>query len=88
MHWQNLPIALYPDEIDTIFSGGAVVDDANSSGLLPDGGLVAIYSYENQSQAIAYSVDRGRSWMKYAGNPIIPSPNTDFRDPKVFWYER
>ena len=87
VHWQNLPIALYPDEIDTIFSGGAVVDEANSSGLLPDGGLVAIYSYENQSQAIAYSVDRGRSWMKYAGNPIIPSPNTDFRDPKVFWYE-
>ena len=55
VHWQNLPIALYPDEIDTIFSGGAVVDDANSSGLLPDGGLIAIYSYENQSQAIAYS---------------------------------
>ncbi len=87
VHWQHLPIALYPDEIDTIFSGGAVVERNNSSGLLPDGGLVAIYSYKNQSQAIAYSTDRGRNWTKYAGNPVIPSPNTDFRDPKVFWYE-
>ena len=46
-----------------------------------------------QAQSIAYSTDRGRTWTKYAGNPVIALPPTpyqdqyrDFRDPKVFWY--
>ena len=86
-HWRHLPVALVPDGIGSIWSGGAVVDRANSSGLLPDGGMVAVFSYEDQSQGIAYSSDRGRNWTMYAGNPVIPTPNTDFRDPKVFWYE-
>lgn len=87
IHWQNLPIALYPDDIGPIWSGSAVVDKNNTSGLVPGGGLVAIYSYQNQSQGIAYSIDNGRTWTKYAGNPIIPAIAKDFRDPKVFWYE-
>lgn len=47
-----------------------------------------------QAQSLAYSLDRGRSWTQYAGNPVIASPPDpyldqfrDFRDPKVFWYE-
>jgi fructan beta-fructosidase len=47
-----------------------------------------------QAQSIAYSLDRGRTWTQYAGNPVIPLPPSpyadqfrDFRDPKVFWYE-
>jgi fructan beta-fructosidase len=87
LHWQNLPIALYPDEIGPIWSGCAVVDAHNTSGLVPDGGLVAIYSYENQSQGVAYSTDNGRTWTKYAGNPVIAALAKDFRDPKVFWHE-
>ena len=87
VHWENLPIALYPDEIGPIWSGGAVVDSENTSGLVPGGGLVAIYSYQDQSQGIAYSNDRGRTWTHYDGNPVIPSPGSDFRDPKVFWHE-
>jgi sucrose-6-phosphate hydrolase SacC (GH32 family) len=46
-----------------------------------------------QAQSIAYSLDRGRTWTQYAGNPVIPEPPApyaaeyrDFRDPKVFWY--
>jgi fructan beta-fructosidase len=87
VHWQTLPIALYPDDIGAIWSGSVVVDADNTSGLVPGGGLVAIYSYENQSQGIAYSADRGQTWTKYVGNPVIPSPAKDFRDPKVFWYQ-
>lgn len=86
VRWENLPIALYPDENGPIWSGGAVVDSANTSGLVPGGGLVAIFSYEDQSQGIAYSRDRGRTWTHYSGNPVIPSPGSDFRDPKVFWH--
>ena len=86
VHWQNLPMALYPDDVGgPIWSGSAVVDADNTSGLVPGGGLVAIFSYENQSQGVAYSTDRGRSWTKYAGNPVIPAMAKDFRDPKVFW---
>lgn len=47
-----------------------------------------------QAQSLAYSIDRGRSWTQYAGNPVIASPPApyqddyrEFRDPKVFWYE-
>ncbi|WP_116125510.1 glycoside hydrolase family 32 protein [Lewinella sp. IMCC34183] len=100
MHWENLPIALYPDSLGYIFSGSAVVDRTNSSGLGTDGRppLVAIFTYHDpegeragrndyQSQAIAYSNDNGRSWTKYAGNPVIPNTESirDFRDPKVMW---
>lgn len=91
IHWQHLPIALYPDEHGMIFSGSAVVDWNNAAGF---GGkaLVAIFTCNKdhiESQNLAYSIDRGRSWKKYDGNPVIPHPQhlRDFRDPKVFWRE-
>jgi len=101
VHWQHLPIALYPDELGYIFSGSAVVDWKNSSGFGVDGvpPLVAIFTYHNpqlaaaggrdhEYQGIAWSNDRGRSWTKYAGNPVLPNAQKlqDFRDPKVFWH--
>jgi len=86
IQWENLPIALYPDAIGPIWSGSAVVDAQNTSGLVPGGGLIAIFSYQDQSQGIAYSTDKGRTWTMYAGNPVIPALAKDFRDPKVFWH--
>ncbi len=87
IHWEHLPIALYPDALGPIWSGSAVVDAENSSGLVPGGGLVAIYSYQDQTQGVAYSTDRGRTWQTYQGNPVLPALDTDFRDPKVFWHD-
>ncbi|OPJ65978.1 GH32 C-terminal domain-containing protein [Clostridium chromiireducens] len=102
IHWQELPIALYPDEGGTIFSGSAVVDKDNTTGFfdgIEGGGLVAIYTQdymdngaERQKQSIAYSKDNGRTWIKYEGNPVIaaesdPLNNSAFRDPKVFYNE-
>ncbi len=87
VHWTTLPIALAPDALGPIWSGSVVVDARNTSGLVPGGGLVALYSYENQTQGAAYSSDKGRTWTMYAGNPILPALETDFRDPKVFWHE-
>ncbi len=102
VHWQNLPIALYPDEKGMIFSGSAVVDKDNTAGFKTgeEDVLVAIFTHHNmemeqagesdlfQYQSIAYSNDRGRSWTKYQGNPVIANPGIrDFRDPKVFWHE-
>lgn len=101
VHWEHLPIALYPDSLGLIFSGSAVIDWQNSSGLGENGQppMVAIFTHHNmegekaeeldfQVQSIAYSNDKGRSWTKYDGNPVIPNPGIkDFRDPKVIWHE-
>jgi fructan beta-fructosidase len=92
VHWEHLPIALYPDSLGYIFSGSCVVDH-NNSGFQTgeENPLVSIFTYHDknnlQTQAIAYSNDRGRSWKKYENNPVIKNPGEkDFRDPKVFWY--
>ena len=96
IHWEELPIALYPDEHGTVFSGSAVIDYDNTSGFGKNGipAMVAIYTADNpekQVQCIAYSLDKGRTWTKYKGNPVIDSKakwnSKDTRDPKVFWYE-
>ncbi|NYH80650.1 fructan beta-fructosidase [Actinopolyspora biskrensis] len=91
VHWTELPVALSPDELGAIFSGSAVVDHDNTSGLFDaEPGIVAIYTNagQTQQQSIAYSTDRGRTWTKYAGNPVIENPGVaDFRDPKVFWHD-
>ncbi|BBH24208.1 hypothetical protein Back11_55530 [Paenibacillus baekrokdamisoli] len=92
LHWEHLPIALAPDELGDIWSGCAVVDWKDTSGLFGgEAGLVAIFTHFKeglQSQSIAYSKDSGREWEKYAGNPVIPNPGLkDFRDPKVIWHE-
>ncbi len=95
VNWEHLPIALYPDSLGYIFSGSAVVDWNNTSGFgtTDSTALVAIFTYHHpettlQTQAIAFSTDRGRTWTKYEGNPVLPNPGIpDFRDPKVFWHD-
>lgn len=93
VHWEHLPIALYPDQLGAIWSGSAVVDWNNSSGLQTgdEKVLMAIFTQEHkghQQQGIAYSNDRGRNWIMYPDNPVIPNPGIqDFRDPKVFWHD-
>ena len=101
VHWQHQPIALYPDSLGYIFSGSAVVDVANTSGFGKNGEvpLVAIFTHHDpkgekegknnfQNQSIAYSLDEGKSWTKYAANPVLKNPGIrDFRDPKVSWYK-
>lgn len=96
--WEELPIALGPDEHGMIFSGSAVVDWNNTTGFF-DGepGLVAIFTHHAeaadnkpavQCQSLAYSRDNGRTWVKYEHNPVLRHESyVDFRDPKVFWHE-
>lgn len=101
IHWQHQPIALYPDSLGYIFSGSAVVDANNTSGLGKNGQvpLVAIFTSHDpkrekeqrndvENQSIAYSLDEGKTWTKYSGNPVLKNPGIrDFRDPKVSWNE-
>lgn len=91
VRWQELPVALEPDELGAIYSGSAVGDHHDTSGFFGGRpGLVALYTSagDSQQQSLAHSADRGRTWTKYDGNPVIPNPGVaDFRDPKVFWHE-
>jgi len=101
IHWQEQPIALYPDSLGYIFSGSAVADINNTSGFGKDGKvpMVAIFTHHDpagekagkndfQNQSIAYSLDEGKTWTKYSGNPVMKNPGIkDFRDPKVSWHE-
>lgn len=102
VHWEEQPVALYPDSLGYIFSGSAVVDEKNTSGFGNDSiaPIVAIFTYHNpvtldagrkdfQSQGLAYSLDKGKTWIKYSGNPVLRNTTDiqDFRDPKVIWHE-
>lgn len=95
--WEHLPIALYPGEDGTIFSGSSVIDTHNTAGF-GAGAMIAIYTLfipleddkAIQNQGIAFSLDDGRTWTKYSNNPIIQMPafenHNNFRDPNVSWY--
>lgn len=94
VHWQHLPLAMKPDELGAIWSGSAVCDRLNTSGLFDGkGGLVAAFTHHHpgnnsERQSIAFSADNGRTWRKYAGNPVLGDETSmDFRDPRVFRHE-
>lgn len=93
-HWEHHPIAIRDDEAGEIFSGSAVIDHGNTSGFgsADAPALVALYTQASrnpsrQAQSLAYSIDDGLTWTKYAGNPVLDRGTGEFRDPKVFRYD-
>lgn len=97
LHWETLPIALYPTAKDYIFSGSALIDSDNVTGLQPantiNKTMLAVFTAQSnpentQRQWMAYSHNEGRNWKLYEKNPIIPpiSGKPDFRDPHAFRY--
>ena len=94
LHWRHLPVALHEADGVMIFSGSVVVDWHNTSGFCTATGadrscLVAVYTghgHGKQTQNLAHSTDRGRTWTKFAGNPVIDENLKEFRDPKVCWH--
>jgi len=93
VHWKELPLAIPHDENEMVFSGSAVIDYQNTTGFgsKANPAMVAVYTSARrdrpgQDQALAYSLDRGRTWTKYEGNPVLDLDNEEFRDPKVQWH--
>ncbi len=101
--WTEISPAISPDAMGGIWSGSAVIDAQNTSGFFddstpPGSRMVAFFTYAGgdltygfQKQAVAYSKDHGRTWVKYEENPVIKGKDGDTilydnRDPKVFWY--
>ena len=102
VHWQQQPVALFPDELGSMHSGSAAVDVFNTAGF-QHGDQPAIIAAltgsrgnggkdKVQLQGIAWSADGGRTFNKYAGNPVIGMDHfktlksINSRDPKIFWY--
>lgn len=93
--WEELPIALFPDDKGEIFSGCMVYDKMNTSklGTIDGAPLIAVFTHHRQEgeqirqyQSLAFSLDGGQTFQKYEGNPVLDQAREFFRDPKVFWH--
>jgi len=99
IYWTELDDAIHPDELGTIYSGSAVIDEKNTAGFQTGKEKVIVCIYTSAggnnvlskgqpyTQSIAYSNDGGRTWKKYEKNPIIRHIKGGNRDPKVIWHE-
>jgi fructan beta-fructosidase len=96
LHWEERPLALPATDEEMVFSGCVVIDEHNASGLAPVDAahppLLAYYTRFDrhtklQSQCLAYSLDRGESFERWPGNPLLDIGSQEFRDPFVFRHE-
>jgi fructan beta-fructosidase len=89
IHWRELGEALAPDPLGPMFSGSAVVDSNNTSGLGKPGqpAHVLIYTAAGDPtvQCLASSTD-GRTYTKLPSNPVLKQFTPGNRDPKVLWH--
>jgi fructan beta-fructosidase len=97
IRWQHLPVAIFPDNLsvdkDICTAGpGSVIIDANNVLGVQSGDektMVAFYTSNQCGQRIAYSNDRGRTWRKHNGNPVLSfNEGEEARSPRVFWHEQ
>jgi len=87
VHWSEQPVALFPDDLGTCFSGSAVETDA---------GVKLFYTAHSrtadgedyQVQCLVHADADLRRFAGDAANPVIPNPGlAAFRDPKVIWHQ-
>ncbi|MEM1084938.1 MAG: glycoside hydrolase family 32 protein [Verrucomicrobiota bacterium] len=96
LHWKHLPDALAPRNGKPVFSGSAAIDHHNTTGFgtRENPPVVACFTEWGLGQSLAYSLDKGASWIRYDGNPVLTRPNDDkakfrlsSRDPHIMWDE-
>ncbi len=89
INWKDEGVAIAPNALGTIFSGSCVVDKENTAGF-GKGAVIALYTSagDSQRQSLAYSTDGGKTFINYAGNPVLAAGIPDFRDPNMFWNEK
>ncbi|MGZ4159173.1 MAG: GH32 C-terminal domain-containing protein [Neobacillus sp.] len=92
VNWKRLPIALPWNDNGNVWSGSAVADLNNASGLFTNSGgkgLIAYYTSfnpdspnGNQRIGLAFSSDQGRTWKYSTEHPIvIENPGKNGEDP-------
>lgn len=94
LRWEQHKDAITMEGGHPVFSGGAVVDESNTTGFGTNENppVVAIFTEWGRGQSLAYSTDKGESWQRYDGNPVLKLPNDEkrsfgysARDPHVMW---
>ena len=98
IHWEEIGDVLFPDKGGTMFSGSAIIDKKNLTGLQRGNEPAILYFYTSAgntsetskgkpfTQCLAYSTDGGKTLIKYDKNPIIENLAYENRDPKVIYY--
>ncbi|MGC3972150.1 MAG: DUF4980 domain-containing protein [Pirellulales bacterium] len=88
IHWKELDDAIHPNQSGPVFSGSAVVDKMNTSGLSKNGNPAMVMFHTGArgwGQYMSWSTD-GRSFQTQEA-AVVPRINKDNRDPKVIWHE-
>lgn len=86
LHWQEHPIALYPDELGTCFSGSAIETPAGETKLFFTAHR-KIDGRDFQVQCLAHADPAVMAFTRDPANPVLPNPGlVAFRDPKVIWH--
>ena len=88
LHWEYKEEAMFLDMDGAMFSGCAVVDHNNVSGLKEGDETPILFFYtcageKKSTQCLAYSTDGGKTLKKYDKNPLIDEIAPGNRDPKV-----
>lgn len=87
VHWKELDDAIHPNPSGPVFSGSAVVDKTNTSGLSKNGNPAMVMFHTGArgwGQYMSWSTD-GRSFQTQEA-AVVPRINKDNRDPKVIWH--
>ena len=91
VHWEEWPVAIFPDATGQCYSGTTVMQQKPIPGLNEAVKLPAPVMFfaatEPFSQHIATTPDSGRTWKRFPGNPVVPNIGDGDRDPKVIWHE-
>ena len=91
LHWEEWPVALFPDAAGNCFSGTAVMIQDHLAGVnegapLPTPALF-FSGTDPFAQHFATTRDGGKSWQRFPGNPVLNKIRNSDRDPKVIWHE-
>ncbi len=89
VHWEEWPVAIFPDATGQCYSGTSVVVKQPIPGLIEKVPAPAMFFAATGpfSQHLATTPDGGRTWKRFAGNPVVPNIGSGDRDPKVIWHE-
>lgn len=96
LYWRHQPTAIPGDGPDSSFSGSGAVDWENTSGLKRGDDPPILLAYTSMpsgdsgrsgTQCLAFSADGARTFEKFSGNPILRTPATRDRDPKIFFHK-
>ena len=90
LHWEYKEEAMFLDMDGAMFSGCAVVDHNNVSGLKEGDETPILFFYtcageKKSTQCLAYSTNGGKTLKKYDKNPLIDEIAPGNRDPKVIY---